>query len=280
MRRVALGAVLLALCEPGTASATWSIVAVDELTREVGIAVASCIGGVEITAGIVPDKGVVTAQAMSHLPGRDEAVGLLASGASPAAVLRRITSEDFDPGSRFSWFSGLQTRQYGVAALGFDGQAVSFTGSRTIPWSGAQQGRGVAAQGNMLRGPEVVEAAMSRFETEVPGCRRPLSDRLVAALAAGAAAGGDRRCEKSLSALSAYLEVARPGDEPGASTLRILVPHAGADPSVLTFLRQMFFPERGDAEQNPVRRLLRSYEAWRRDHLSGADLCEFSDGET
>ena len=65
MRLIPMAAVLAALCAPGSASATWSIVAVDPETREVGIAVASCIGGVEVTAGIAPGKGVVTAQAMT-----------------------------------------------------------------------------------------------------------------------------------------------------------------------------------------------------------------------
>ncbi len=280
MRLTPMAAVLAALCAPGSASATWSIVAVDPETREVGIAVASCIGGVEITAGIVPGKGVVTAQAMTHVEGRDEAMSLLDSGASPRAVLRRVASEDFDPGSLFSWFSGLETRQYGVAVLGFEAEAASFTGRRTIPWSGSLLGHGVAVQGNMLWGPEVVQAALASFETDGQDCRRPLSDRLVAALAAGAAAGGDRRCEKPLAALSAYLEVAEPDDPPGASTLRLLVPYeGGVDTSVLTFFRQMFFPERGSPEQNPVRKLRSQYEAWRRAHLTAPSLCEQAGSE-
>ncbi len=65
------------------ASATWSIVAVDPETREVGIAGASCIGGVEIIGGLVPGRGAVAAQASANLAGRDLAMDRLAAGSSP-----------------------------------------------------------------------------------------------------------------------------------------------------------------------------------------------------
>jgi len=263
----------LALCLvslPRQARATWSIVAVDPATREVGIAVASCVGHVERTAGVVPGKGVVAAQAVLSRNGRDRAVALLETGPGPWAVVVEVTSEQFDPGSAFSWRSGSETRQYGVAALGFEPLPAGFTGARTIAWSGSRQGTGVSVQGNLLRGPEVVDDALRAYES---ARRCILADRLVAALVAGSLAGGDRRCSRSLTALSAYLEVARPDDAPGASSIRFLVPYDGeSSTSTWTVFRQLLFPEDGPPEQNPVRILRGEYLDWRRRNL-GDDVC-------
>ncbi len=81
---------------PARVSATWSIVAVDPQTREVGVAVASCIGSVEVTAGFAPGKGVIVAQALSNRAARDRSAQLLARGASPAQVIAEITNPEFD----------------------------------------------------------------------------------------------------------------------------------------------------------------------------------------
>jgi hypothetical protein len=86
---------LMAIAAP--AGATWSIVAVDSQTREVGVAGASCIGGVEVIAGIAPGRGVVAAQAMSNLEGRARAVELLEKGRQPSEILEEIASQAWDP---------------------------------------------------------------------------------------------------------------------------------------------------------------------------------------
>jgi uncharacterized Ntn-hydrolase superfamily protein len=247
-----------------SAAATWSIVATDLETREVGIAAASCIAGVEHIAGVVPGAGVMVSQAIVNPSALGRGKELIGAGASPAEAVAALTAREFDPDSFWSWRSGARARQYGVVALGFEHAPATYTGSRTFEWSGALTGGGVSVQGNLLRGPEVLEAALDAYRAaQQPGCT--LADRLVAALAAGSRAGGDRRCSRELTALSAYLEVARPDDPAGAPSLRLLVtdPRPSSD-SAWRFLKQRFFKEQGAAGENPVALLAMEYEAWRR----------------
>jgi len=147
----------------------------------------------------------------------------------------RLEGLKFEPSHRL--------RQYGVAALGFDG--ASYTGAWTIGWAGSRTGPGVAAQGNMLVGPEVVEASFRAFQASA-GCW--LGDRLLRALEAGAVPGGDRRCEPGQAALSAFVMLARPGDRPEAPFLWLTA------------------PEQRKGGRNPVALLRRTYEAWRGGH--------------
>jgi uncharacterized Ntn-hydrolase superfamily protein len=252
------------------AAATWSLVAVDPVQREVGVAIASCIGGVERTLGVVPGRGVVVAQAWTSFRGRDRAVALLGQGVSPADVLAEIANVDFD---RWS-LSLFALRQYGVAALdGAGGGARAFTGASTTEWKGDLQGDGVSVQGNMLRGAEVVSRALAAFETAA-ALGLPLAERLLLGLEAGAAAGGDWRCSRAQAALSAVLLVARPGDAAAAPWLFLSSP--GEPAGVSTILAQQltqFWKRRGEGfadaplapgETRPVHDLRRRYEAWRR----------------
>jgi uncharacterized Ntn-hydrolase superfamily protein len=223
---------------PIPAAATWSVVAVDPATREVGVAGASCIGGSQIIAGLAPGRGAITAQAMSNLAARDVGAALLAAGIAPRAVLAAVADADFD--SAFGRLPSHRLRQYGVAALGFEG--ASYTGAWTIGWAGSRTGPGVAAQGNMLVGPEVVEVTFRAYQASA-GCW--LGDRLLRALEAGAGPGGDRRCEPGQAALSAFVTVARPEDRAEAPVLWLTA------------------PEQRKGEGNPVGLLRRAYDAWR-----------------
>jgi hypothetical protein len=118
------------------------------------------------------------------------------------------------------------------------------------------QAPGVSVQGNMLRGPEVVSQTLDRF---LRSSQCSLADRLVVALDAGAASGGDRRCASERSALSAYVEVASPSD----SRLRLVVPYAGKVSGIGSFLA-FLWPHGGTMAESPVRVLLRQYVEWRR----------------
>jgi uncharacterized Ntn-hydrolase superfamily protein len=217
------------LAAPGSAAATWSIAAVDPVTREVGVAGASCIGGVEVIVGLMPGHGAVAAQAFSHRGGRDLALARLGEDTRPAAIVAELAGDDFDAPL---FFPLHRLRQYGVVALGHDAPA-TYTGRWTVGWAGARTGHGVAAQGNMLRGPEVVDAALAAFEA-ARDCALPA--RLLLALEAGGARGGDRRCAREQAALSAVLGVAAPGERPGAPGLWLVVPEqkrGGANPIAL-----------------------------------------------
>ena len=165
-----------------TPSGTFSIVAADLETGEVGCAVQSKYFSV---GSVVPwaraGTGAVATQAAGVAVYGRRALDELERGASPQDALERVLAGD----------PGRETRQLGVVTA--DGRAASFTGASCLDWAGHRTGPGFAVQGNILAGPEVVDE-MARAYEETVG---PLVERLVAALEAGQAAGGDRRGQQS-----------------------------------------------------------------------------------
>jgi uncharacterized Ntn-hydrolase superfamily protein len=105
----------------------------------------------------------------------------LGRGASPEEALERVLAAD----------AGRESRQLGVVTA--DGRAAAFTGADCLDWAGHRVGPGFAVQGNILAGAAVVDEMARAFEETVG----PLVERLVAALEAGQAAGGDRRGQQS-----------------------------------------------------------------------------------
>jgi uncharacterized Ntn-hydrolase superfamily protein len=232
---ICLTVIALLLSFPTFAMATWSITAVDEKTREVGIAGASCTDFVFGIAGVAPGMGVIVAQAMSNMTAKRLGVKMLLEGASPQAVITAITNPEFD--------SNFSLQQYGVVALGFESKPATYTGADTDGWKGASPGYGVSVQGNTLTDAKVVSAALAAFETAAKNGRASLADRLMLALEAGAANGGDSRCGTQ-KARSAFILVAKPGDNITAPYLRLNIPGQ----------------EEGGA--NPIRLLRKKYDMW------------------
>jgi uncharacterized Ntn-hydrolase superfamily protein len=202
-----------------------------------------------VIAGVVPGRGVIAAQAFTNGAGRDQGMRRLAEAASPQAIVDEIANADFD------WL-GLplyRIRQYGVASLDAPDAPASFTGPWSLEWHGDARGPGVSVQGNTLYGSEVVADALAAYAAAAERC--PLPDRLLLALEAGAARGGDRRCSLQQTALSAFLIVAKPGDEPARPWLQL-----GVDDL-----------EKGGA--NPVALLRGEFERWRALHAAEAGGC-------
>ncbi len=167
---------------------TFSIVAVDPRTGETGVAVTTrvpCVGnGVPwVRAGV----GAVATQANTRTAYGDELLDLLARGLSPDSALRLAVAGD----------SGAASRQVGVVAR--DGRTAQHTGSGASAWAGHRAGPNFATQGNLLVGAEVLEAVAASFEAG-EGAPRHLADRLILALAAGHAKGGDARKGRAQSA--------------------------------------------------------------------------------
>jgi uncharacterized Ntn-hydrolase superfamily protein len=162
---------------------TYSIVACDLERREWGVAVASkflAIGA--LSAWAEPEVGAVATQSWIRAAYGPDGLRLLAGGASAAEALRRLLAGD----------ELREQRQVGIVDRA--GGAATLTGAECLDWAGDRLGPGYAAQGNMLVSAETVDALADTFEVAGPG---PLAERLLTALAAGQAAGGDRRGQQA-----------------------------------------------------------------------------------
>lgn len=160
---------------------TFSIAAIDPRTGEVGVAVTTrvpCVGnGVPwVRVGV----GAVATQANTRTEYGTELLDALARGESPSDALRRLVAPD----------TAAPSRQIGV--IDSKGRTAQHTGDRAQAWAGHRAGASYVTQGNILVGPEVLEAVAKSFEAS-EGQPRHLADRMIDAIAAGHALGGDRR---------------------------------------------------------------------------------------
>ena len=166
--------------------ATFSIVAVDKETGELGVAVQSKFVAV---GSVVPwakaGVGAVATQAWANTGYGPRGLKLMGEGKPAEAVVELLTAED----------ERRALRQIGV--VDGEGRAATYTGAECQDWAGGKTGVGYAVQGNILVGAEVVEAIAEVFE-KTEGV---LAERLLAALEAGQAAGGDKRGRQSAALL-------------------------------------------------------------------------------
>ena len=164
---------------------TFSIVAADTAAGDLGIAVASKFPAV---GAVVPwaraGAGAVATQASANTSYGPEGISFMASGMGARDALDALLEAD----------DGSEHRQAGFVDA--NGGAATFTGSECMPWAGGITGEGFACQGNILTGEDVVRE-LARAFIHAEG----LSDRLLAALVAGDAAGGDRRGRQSAALL-------------------------------------------------------------------------------
>lgn len=163
---------------------TFSIAAWDPESNppEWGVAVASKFLAVgSAVPWVRAGAGAVATQAWANLAYGPDGLKLLASGSAASEVVDRLTAAD----------EGSAHRQLGV--VDGEGRAATFTGDECLEWAGGVTGQGYCCQGNILTGPEVVADMARAFESATG----ELAQRLLAALEAGDAAGGDRRGKQS-----------------------------------------------------------------------------------
>jgi uncharacterized Ntn-hydrolase superfamily protein len=165
---------------------TFSIAAADPAVGDWGIAVASkfpCVGAVVpwAKAGV----GAVATQSRANTAFGPKGLELMGRGTRAEETLRLLVEAD----------EGREDRQVGLVDAA--GRAATFTGSTCMDWAGGVTGPGFAAQGNILAGDQVV-AELARAFAKSEG---DLCDRLLVALLAGDAAGGDRRGRQSAALL-------------------------------------------------------------------------------
>jgi len=157
---------------------TWSIVARGP-AGEFGIAIASRFFAVGmLCAHTRSGVGALATQALVNPHYGPEGLDLLGGGFAPSSVIERLLSKD----------QGKDHRQ--VHMIDAKGRVAAHTGSACIDWCGHLAGEGFSVAGNMLTGPEVLQSTSDKFRS---GKNLPFAERLIAALAAGEAAGGDKR---------------------------------------------------------------------------------------
>ncbi len=203
---------------------TFSIVAVDAETGEIGSAGASCVdnadqfGGVMLISGIIPGRGAVNAQAnicIQHV-NLINAIDQMELGLAPDEIIDWLYDNDACA------FGNNEQRQYGIVDFDSMGapRSAAFTGSSTLSYAGHRVGTNYAIQGNILLGPEILDS----MEYHFLNTSGSLATRLMAALQGANVPGADSRClDEGTSSKSAFLRVFKPDDDPGNPYLEINV---------------------------------------------------------
>jgi len=166
--------------------ATFSIVAYDPESQELGIAVQSkfiAVGAVVpwAKAGV----GAIATQSYANTTYGPKALELLSKGETPEAVMVKLTEDDKRAG----------VRQVGI--VNTKGESATFTGQKCNSWAGGIKGDNFCCQGNILAGEDVVKNMAKSFQES----KGDLGDRLIASLQAGQDAGGDSRGMQSAALL-------------------------------------------------------------------------------
>ena len=167
--------------------ATYSIVGCDLEARQWGVAVQSKFLAVgSVVPWAEPEVGAIATQAYANPRYGPDGLALLREGLSAGEVVERLTAAD----------GGRDERQLGVVDA--SGASAAWTGSGCLDWAGNRTGERYSAQGNILVSGETVDALADTFEAN---SGRPLAERLLEALAAAQAAGGDSRGQQSAALL-------------------------------------------------------------------------------
>ncbi len=176
---------------------TFSLCAVDPVSGQSGAGVTTRVPFVgravpHVRAGI----GAVCTQASTMVEYGPRGLDLLAKGVEPQAALAQLLADD------------LQRESRQLALIDMKGRAAAHTGKQNGNWAGSRQGPNYTVQANIMVGPEVVEAIATTFEASA-GTGMPLAERMILAMEAGQAKGGDRRWG---NLQSAAIKIADPND--------------------------------------------------------------------
>jgi uncharacterized Ntn-hydrolase superfamily protein len=269
-----LGVIIALMMTPLPARATWSIVAVDAKTGRLVLASATCVsqtlfagtpfgGLMDIQGVVVPGFGVAAAQSASDPARRNQALIELElrKGTHPSMILQMLMAD-----------SAIQRRQFGI--IDVKGRFAGFTGASNTPAALYVQGQVAgtdiyySVQGNTLRGTAVIQNAVRVLE----GTNGTLTDRVVAAMEAAEAAGGDSRCSctttplpkgpcVSRNSMVAYLIAADPSDAI-AMVHGEKASYVGRTYSLFLYVTDV--NTTAEESTNPVVTLRRRYDAWKR----------------
>jgi uncharacterized Ntn-hydrolase superfamily protein len=212
---------------------TFSIVAVDTLTGEIGSAGASCVGpfggvGAFILSDIIEGIGAIHTQASYNATNQQNARNRMLEGLSPQEIINWLVANDAE--------NNPSVRQYGIVDLMRNGESAAYTGVNCLDYKDHVTGAGYSIQGNILLGQVIIDTMQTMF-LATDG---PLADKLMATLQAAKIIGADTRCTvRNTSSQSGFVKVVRIGDG-NTPYLQLVIPDTpiGTDP--IDVLQGMF----------------------------------------
>lgn len=239
--------------------ATFSICAIDPEAGQAGVAVTT---RVPFVGRAVPwaraGVGAVATQSWTIVEYGRRGLDLMEQGLSPAEALAEMLADD----------AGRELRQLGL--IDMRGRTAAHTGAENGAWAGSRQGENYTVQANIMVGPEVVAAVADSFEATA-GSGMELAERLILALEAGQAEGGDKRWGRLQSAA---IRVADP-DHPGRGGDHLAVSiDVGEHPAPVAEMKRIYYLTRdrlGHREFSEIRggdvvelkRMLHALGYWR-----------------
>lgn len=205
---------------------TFSLCAVDPATGQSGAAVTTRVPFVgravpHVRAGV----GAVCTQASTVVEYGPRGLDLLAKGVEPQAVLAQLLADD----------RSRESRQVGV--INMKGVGAAHTGKNNGNWAGSRQGPNYTVQANIMVGPEVVDAVAASFES-TEGTGLPLAERMILAMEAGQAKGGDRRWG---NLQSAAIKIADPNDPGRGGDYISLAIEVGEHPEPVGEVKRIYY---------------------------------------
>lgn len=205
---------------------TFSLCAIDPATGQSGAGVTTRVPFVgravpHVRAGI----GAVCTQASTMVEYGPRGLDLLAKGVEPQAALAQLLADD----------EQRESRQ--LALIDMKGRAAAHTGKQNGNWAGSRQGLNYTVQANIMVGPEVVEAVATTFEATA-GTSMPLAERMILAMEAGHAKGGDRRWG---NLQSAAIKIADPNDPGRGGDHIALAIEVGEHPEPVAELKRIYY---------------------------------------
>lgn len=242
MKKQLFGLLALLFClKTAFAQDTFSIVAVDSTTGEIGSAGASCIdeigfpgsNGAIIISDIIAGRGAIHTQSYWNFANQVTARAKMEDGLAPQEIMDFLATNAGDAQSN------PKIRQYGAVDFDPSGspRAAGFTGVNCFDYKNHVVGKNYSIQGNILLGQQILDSMEVRF-LNTPG---PLADRLMAALQGANVVGADTRCTNNgTSSLSAFLRVAQPNDPDGEPSLSLNVPSLPAGQEPIDSLQTLF----------------------------------------
>ena len=248
---------------------TFSLCAIDPATKQSGAAVTTRVPFVgravpHVRAGV----GAVCTQASTMVEFGARGLDLIEKGVAPVDIIQQLLSAD----------ERRETRQVGV--IDMQGRSAAHTGKQNGAWAGSKQGLNYTVQANIMVGPEVIEAVAASFES-TDGTGMPLAERMILALEAGYAKGGDKRWGSLQSAAIKIADPNNPGRGNDHIALAIEVgehanPVAEMKRIYLTTARRLGYREFSrveGADVGELKRMLHALGYWR------PTLAAFPEGE-